>query len=99
MTRTDLVSSLGRALAAASPDLAAALDWLRSTNPALDLDDARLAEGSAAQALAWASEPSDQDWVDAHLAADEEMLDAIAEADYRWMCGPDGEVEEREWRP
>ena len=104
MSRAALVSSLDRALSAASPDLAAALDWLRSTDPALDLDDARLAEGSAAQALAWAREPSEQDWLDAHLAADEEMMDAEAEADYQWMCGPDGSGadrahEWREWRP
>ncbi len=52
MTRTDLALALRMAITRAAPELSAALAWMESTDPCLDIDDARLAECAASVALA-----------------------------------------------
>ncbi len=51
-TRIDLHSALCRAILAATPELSRALEWLETTDPCLDLDDARLAEATCIAVLA-----------------------------------------------
>ncbi len=58
MTRTEIILALKDRIAKATPDLSRALDWMESTDPTLDIDDASLAEHHA---LCMLSEQTDEE--------------------------------------
>ena len=89
-TPATLVRALERAMEARCPEIASAIDWLRSTDMLLDLDDAKLAAHNAECVLASLEvEATESDWIAAAregaLMTDEEW-DAI---DAREQCALD----------